>query len=278
MIITLSEERNEKLVLEWSGEITDKHAQDFCDVCNAVFLYHFDLDYMHRKYDENVCGKSFIMVVYKNDKPIAAWGGWRNDINGRTAFQMCDFVTLPEARKGGYIVDMNYCVHDEIGKLYPQAITYGFPGSMAWRVSIAFGNAVVPLYVRIYHGITKDFTENMPFIDDTYVENWLVKNKNARIIKLGGRYYFVRHGVMKGFIPYRIILGEISSKYKDSFRRAGRLRPLLYYSRKPGILGGLKAAHVAKYDMAANIQDSENMPLLYTADTNTLHFNGLNKH
>lgn len=278
MFITLSESRNEKLLLEWSGEITDRHAQDFCNVCNTVFTDHFDLEYMHRKYDENIYGKSFIVVVYKDEKPIAAWGAWRNDLNGRTAFQLCDFVTLPEARKGGYIVDMHYCIHEEIGKLYSQAITYGFPGEMAWRVAIAQGNAVEPLYVRIYHGITKDFTENVPFIDDTYVENWLVKNKNARIIRLRGRYYFVIQGAMKGLIPYSIILGEISSKYKDSFKRAVRFRPLLYRSRKPGILGGWKAAHVSKYDMATHTQDSENMPPLYTADTNTLHFNGVNKH
>lgn len=278
MFITLSETRNEKLLIEWSGEITDRHAQDFCDVCNAVFTDHFDLDYMHRKYDENFYGKSFIIVVYKDNKPIAAWGGWRNDLNGRIAFQMCDFVTLPEARKGGYIVDMNYCVHDEIGKLYPQAIIYGFPGKMAWRVSIASGNAVEPFYVRIYHGITKDFKENIPFIDDSYVDNWLIRNKNARIVKLSGKYYFVIPRRIKGLIPYGIILGEISAKYKNSFKTVSKLRPLLYRSRKPGIFGEWKASHVAKYDMADSVQNSENMPPFYTADINTLHFNGVNKH
>ena len=274
MLTTLSSERNEQLLCEWSGEITDRHAQDFCDVCNAVFSNHFDLDYMRRKYEANIYGRSFIAVVYKNAKPIAAWGAWRNDLEGKTAFQLCDFVTLPEARKGGYVLDMFNGICDELRKSYPEAVIYGYPGPMAYPVLKAIGFSVTDLYMRLYHGYTKDFAENISVIDDDYVNAFLTKKKNICISKIGGRYYLVQKFRIKRLIPAARILGEVSSKFSDSFRRAGGLRLYFYNS----LLPGKRTARAAEYDLGASEQVMKSVPPYYKADGNTLDFNGRNNH
>ena len=182
MIITLSEERNEKLILEWSGEITDKHAQDFCDVCNAVFPDHFDLDYMRRKYDENIYGKSFILVIYKDGQPVAAEGAWRNDIEGRPSYQICDTATLPSMRKRGYNTRLSQTIISTAKTESPDALVYRFPGPMSFRMSEHLGFARSRRYLRIYRGETRDFLENIPFIDDEYVEHFL-QQKQGMFVK-----------------------------------------------------------------------------------------------
>ncbi|MBQ7543918.1 MAG: hypothetical protein IJT02_03145 [Synergistaceae bacterium] len=276
MIITLSEERGEKLAIEWSGEITDKTAQDYCDVCNTVFVDHFDLDYMRRKFEANCYGKSFIIVVYREDKPIATWGAWRNDLDGRIAFQMCDFATMPSVRKGGYVLDMLYSLYDELGKHYPNARIYGFPGKMAHPVNRAAGWVLAEYYLRFYRGLTDDFLKSMPYISDEYAENFSFTQRNAAVLTVNGKCYFVLKRRIKNIVPSGRIFGEVSPKFAERFPRASRLMPYLYYSLTPGILGSRKTAHVSQYTMGAAEQVMDIVPPIYRADTNSMDFNGTN--
>lgn len=274
MITTLSEKRNEKLLCEWSGEITDGHAKDFCEVCNAVFGGIFTTDYIRRKYEANIYGRSFILVVYKDNKPVAAWGAWRNDFFGRTAFQMCDFAVMPFARKGGYVLDMLYCLYDELGRSYPGSVIYGFPGPMAYPVMIAAGWAPADFYARIFHGPSEDFIRSMPFIPDEYVESFFLSKKDTAVLKVRGKYYLLLRRRIKRLIPAGTILGEISSKFADSFRHTGRFRMYLYRSLKPGIFGTKsRVSHAVKYDTGTSRQVMDTVPPVYTADGYSLDFN-----
>ena len=279
MIITLSEARNEYLVCEWSGEITDEHAQDFCDVCNTVFSAHFDLDYMHRKYyNPNIYGKNFIIVVYREGQPVSSWGGWRNDLYGRTAFQMCDFASIPSARKGGYIVDMQYCTNDEIGKYYPDAIIYGFPGENSYPIAKATGQLINDFYAKRYLWRNEDFIKSVPLVEDDYVNAFLLNKKDLYITKLNGRYYFVIKTLSRRIIPSGFIIAEVSSKFKDNFPRAGRFRVYKYYSLNPTKRSINYPNHTAKYALRNMEQIVDIIPPLYKADTRTFDFNGTNDH
>lgn len=280
MFIILSEKRNERLLIEWSGEISDRHAQDFCDVCNAVFTDHFDLDYMHRKYEANIYGKSFIAIVYKNDKPIGTWGAWRNDLEAKTAFQLCDFATLPEARKGGYILDMSYCIHDEIRRIYPDACTYGYPGKMSAPIAKAGGEAqVTDFYMRIYTGLTEDFQENMPVIDDAYAENFLAKKRNIFVREINGQYYLYKLSKIKRIIPSGIFLGKISSELSVKFKHCKMFKLSMYYSRnKSRLLGEKRVSHSAITYLNLSVNEEGYIAPLYRSDSNSLDFNGKNKH
>lgn len=279
MIITLSEERNEKLVLEWSGEITDKHAQDFCDVCNAVFHDHFDLDYMHRRYEENFYGKSFFVTVCKDEVPVAALGAWHADFDGRPAFHLIDFASLPSARKSGYALDMLYAVFDEVRKI-PGAVTYAItPGKMSYPLYEALGFAVVDLYLRPYSGITCDFLENMPVIDDDFAEAFYTKKKNVYIKEIGGKYYLCLKMKIKRIFPAGIFLGELKAKSAARFTKGGFLLPMLYYSMNEGKFPKyLRRFHTVFYDPSADEQVMKVIPPVYKLDTFAMDFNGVNHH
>ena len=190
-MMILSETGNEKLVCSWSDGITDKSARDFCDTANAVFMDHFDLDYMRRKYQPNIYGSSLIAIIYKDDVPVAVEGAWRNDVNGRPAFQICDTATLPSMRKRGYNTAIAKALISEIKRVYPDALVYRFSGPMSYRMAEHLGFARTLRYARIYHGETLDFLENMPVIDDAYVDAFLL-NKNDLFVKqsyrVGGGY------------------------------------------------------------------------------------------
>ncbi len=273
MIITLSEKRNEKLLCEWSGEITDEHAQDFCDVCNEVFSVHFDLDYIRRKYEANFYGRSFIVVVYKDDQPVAAQGAWRNDVDGRTAFQLCDFASVPSERKSGYIMDMSYCIHDEVRKHYPDGLLYGFPNSQSLPITHASGWAVSKIYQRIYRGQTEDFVQNMPYISDNYVESFALRKRNANVLRVKDRCYLVLRCRFADVILGGQIMGEISTKYKSALKPVNRLRLLTYFSGRPGIFWSRQPIHVGTYDLSLTRQVVRSVPPLYKGDGYSLDFN-----
>ena len=128
MIITLSEKRNEKL----------------------VFDDDYTVPYILERFGVNIYGGGYICIVYKDNKPVAALGGIRNDLNGKVAFQGEHFATLPQFRKSGYNVDLRFTILDEVGKRFPDALIFGFPNDEARAVCIAAGDAKAELYQRIY--------------------------------------------------------------------------------------------------------------------------------
>ena len=150
MIITLSEKRNEKLVFDWAEEMTEQHAQDFCDVCNVVFEDNYTVPYILERFGVNIYGGGFICTAYRDDKPLACLGGFRNDLDGKISFMFEHFATVPHARKGGYVVEMFFCIFNEVGKLFPNALFFTFPSNMAYKVYGAAGFVQGKLYQRIY--------------------------------------------------------------------------------------------------------------------------------
>ena len=278
MIITLSEERNEKLLCEWSGEITDEHAQDFCDVCNAVFSDHFDLDYIRRKYEANIYGKSFIAVLYKDGVPVAAEGAWRNDIDGRPSFQICDTATLPAMRKRGYNTAIAKTIISQARQAFPNGQIYRFSGPMSHHMSELLGFARTNLYLNMSCRASEDFLANVPVIDDAYADTFLNHKKGVHLLRIntywgGGHYFLAKKLTLKHVVPAAIVLGQVSSSYEGKFRRLSRCRFLLYYSRKRGILGDRYIARIGKYDLCRADQVMDFVPPMYKSDGNSLDFN-----
>lgn len=279
MFITLSEKRDEKILIEWSDEITDEHAQDFCDVCNTALVGFYDLDYMRRKYSTNIYGKGLISIFYKDGKPIATTGARRNDLNGLLAFEYCDTCTAPEARGGAYVMDLFPAINDEVAKLYPDAYTYGFPNIRFWSVLKASGSTVIAFYKHIYHGKTKDFQESVPFIDDDYAEAFLLKRKNIRLCskKIGEEFYLLESVKIKRVIPGSIIWGKISRKTAEKLRKSRLPRLIVYYSVKEGLFRTKYPPHVTVNYLGNPSEKISLVPPLYRADTNSIDYNGINE-
>ena len=272
MIITLSEKRNEKLVFEWSEEMTEEHAKDFCTVCNVVFKDTYTVPYIMERFGVNIYGGGFIMIVYKDDKPLATLSGLRNDIDGKIAFQLEHIASLPQVRKSGYALDMLYCMFDEIGRLYPDAFIYGFPSNQAREVNVAAGFAKADMYRRVFCGATEDFMQNMPLIEDKYAEAFTLKKKAATIMTVKGKCYAAFKFMLGGFIPAGVIVGEVSPKFKGTVPDASKFRVYTYCSTKPGILGRMHFYKMVAYQMGAPVQDEVHMPPYYKSSHNSIDF------
>ena len=280
MIITLSEKRNEKVVFVWAEEMTEQHAQDFCDVCNAVFKKpHYTVPYIMSRFGVNIYGGNggFIVVAYKDDEPLAALGGIRDDFNSRTAFQLEHFASMPAARKSGYVLDVIYCIFDEVSKRYPTALIYGFPGEQAYPVDAAAGFVLAEFYQRIFHGSTEDFLQSMPLIDDEFAENFTLRKKRAAILTVKGKCYACFPYFSRKIIPTGIIVGEVSSKFKGTVPNAGKFRLYYYHSLKPGILGRRALIMAATYQLGASQQTMDVVPPMYKHNgrATDFYFNGL---
>ena len=89
-------------VCKWSDDLTEQFIKDFIFVQNQVlFLGAFTEAFFKKKYIDNLYGRSLIIVVYDNDQPIAAQVYWRNDLDGKLAYQSADSSVIKSYRKKG---------------------------------------------------------------------------------------------------------------------------------------------------------------------------------
>ena len=273
MIITLSEKRNEKLVFDWAEEMTERHAQDFCDVCNAVMSrQHFDVPYILERFGVNMYGKGFICTVHKDNRPLAALGGIADSMDGKTAFQLEFFVTMPEARKSGYNVDLIYGILDSVAERYPNALLYGFPNKTSCDINVAAGFAKTELYRRVFCGATEDFLQSMPYIDDDYAQTFTLKKKKAAILTVKGKCYAVFTFRLGKYLPAGVIVGEVNRKFKGTVPDASKLRVYTYCSREQGIFGKKRVVRVITYRLGAVNQDNNLIPDYYKSNHNSTDF------
>ena len=72
--------------IRWTNDLDEKFIADFLYVQNEVFGCGTREEFK-RQFEENIYGKSIVVVVYLDDKPVAARALWRNDIEGKEAYQ-----------------------------------------------------------------------------------------------------------------------------------------------------------------------------------------------
>ncbi len=279
MIIPLSKGGSDELVLEWSGEITDDHEHEFCDIG------HRNIDYIHRQYQENVYGKSFIVMIRQNGKPVATCGAWRCDIDGVPAFQLGNLLTLPSVRKNGYMLDMLYGIFDAAKTVSQNAVIYGMPNRGSYPIYKALGFAGKKLYIHIYFGPSKEFIESMPLIQNEYILGLYQNNSEAYVRKIKGESYLIRRYnyrlprkfMYKNSITVGEILGRISSTWAQKFRKSSIFLPLCYYSYNPGFMGDKSISHTIAYTLNPSMDAAQFLRPRYMKYARVFLRNG-NKH
>src|SRR5699024_1026405 len=89
-----------------TSELSTCDKKDFIEIFNTVFDMNYNMEWFNWKYMDNIYGDSYIVLVYYDNKPIAAKAFWRNDIQGYKSYQPCDTGVLKEYRKMGIFTDM----------------------------------------------------------------------------------------------------------------------------------------------------------------------------
>lgn len=267
MIINLSNkpDENKKILCEWSDDITDQHLQDFCSVANKTLGNNFTVERMRKKYAKNIYGDGFIIIIYQDDNPVAIWAVRRNDLDNKTAFQLCDLAVLPEARDKPYVFILYRQIVNEIKKLYPDAILFGYPNETSHAITNGMKWTFKKFYFRFFRGVNKDFSESVPMIEDLYAEHFLSKCQNMYVKKIKNNYYVLRAYKVKKFIPMAFFMGRVSDNGAKFFKELGGFWPKFYWSVNSGYLF-LRRSSRYILNLKASEQDNKNMPPLYKAD------------
>ncbi len=174
----------------WSGDCDEKFIDDFNHVQDQVFRGKHTRGSFKHQYIDNIYGPSVLVVVYMDDKPVAARGLWRNDVCDKEAYQPGRTGVLAECRGKGIFTTMTL---QAISLLPKDAIIYNFPNQNSFPGYIKMGWVNInKYYLRLFLS-SKAFSQEHPIKMDENYFNWWVKGRSEfRYVRKGGTYYLVR--------------------------------------------------------------------------------------
>lgn len=211
--------------IRWSSQLNEKFIMDFCHVCSTVFKKEYKRNEFDRKFIQNIYGPSVLVVVYINDTPSAARALWRNDINGKEAYQPGDTCVMEKCRGKGVFSIMT---KKSINLLPKSSIIYNFPNNNSYPGYIKMGWKLIHDYkMRLlcsYQGYHKEHPVRM---DNNYAQWWLIGRK-LFYTKYFGHYLLLQkdHRTM----CYRV-LAEVNMEIAIQFQHI-RFGLLFYKSSK----------------------------------------------
>ena len=175
--------------IRWSDQLDDKFINDFLHVCSSVFKQKFTRQQFDRKFIKNIYGRSVLVVVYVDNVPSAARALWRNDIQGKEAYQPGDTCVLENCRGKGVFSKMT---QKSIELLPPSAIIYNFPNPNSYPGYIKMGWNLVHDYGMHLLDSYKAFVKEHPIKMDREYADWWVKGRNLSYIKRFGHFFLVQ--------------------------------------------------------------------------------------
>lgn len=197
--------------IRWSNAVDEKFSQDFRHVCSIVFNNNFSQELFNRKFLQNIYGPSVLVVVYIDNIPSAARALWRNDIDGKEAYQPGDTCVMENCRGKGVFSIMT---KKSIAFLPESAIIYNFPNPNSFPGYIKMGWKLLHDYnMRLLTSNKKYEKEHPVMMDDDYA-NWWLLGRDLTFTKRFGRYFLLQ----KDHRPlcYRI-LSEVSEQTAKKF-------------------------------------------------------------
>ena len=80
----------------WSDKATPEEILDFRSVANRTFGSDYVTeDYFKAKFLDNIYGPSLLFLAYCDGQAVGARACWRNDLDGKEAYQSADSSVLP---------------------------------------------------------------------------------------------------------------------------------------------------------------------------------------
>lgn len=202
------DEQNNVYYVNWSNNTEENLEKDYTTVCNEVFgKQSMTKEKYKRKFHENIYGPSLIVVVYDDQgAPIAARSFWRNDIDGKVAYQPGDTGIIEKARGKGIFGKMTKYALNQINS---DAIIYNYPNDNSLNGYLKMGWSIVGEY-RLKFLFSKSIIKKVfrKPIDDKYVNWWLINNDsgNKSYFKYKNEIYLVNKKKYFG-----VIIGKISN-------------------------------------------------------------------
>lgn len=225
----LANSTKEKLF--WTDRITKKAKNDFLFVVKHVFGLETVGSY-ETKFDSNIYGPSIIVVSYCNKEPVGVRALWRNDLDGRKAFQPGSTAVLKEHRGKGLFRKMTELALKELGE---SAIIYNFPNDnslpgylkMGWRFCERKQYRIISPLINANVAVDD--------MDDEYLD-WLLSGRelsDSRInfCRFKGRTYLLKRR-MRGL---HVAMARVNGSKVKSRQRL--ILPFFLEYSKTGYLG-----------------------------------------
>ena len=198
--------------IRWTSELDEKFICDFLYIQNEVFKCGTRQEFK-RQYEENIYGESILVVVYLDKNPVAARGLWRNDLNGKEAYQPGSTCVLPICRGKGIFTEMT---KRAINLLPTDVVIYNFPNSNSYPGYIKMGWHLVRDYkIRLYSSYSQFVKEHPIMLDYRYAKWWLV-GKPLTYTYIRGHYFLLQKD--RRTFCYRI-LAEVDKETALLFSR-----------------------------------------------------------
>lgn len=223
----------------WSSETDEKFIDDFNMVQDKCFQGVHTREMFYRQYIDNPYGESVIAVVYQNGFPVASRGLWRNDIDGREAYQPGRTCVLSICRGKGIFTEMT---RRSVALLPKNALIYNFPNNYSYPGYIKMGwKDVYELHLRLFMSV-KGFVQEHPLIIDENYYNWWLKGRDFEYIKRQGHYFLVKKIKRYAYL----VVAQIPETIAIQCTKHKGLHILFYESKKtpPFYLRHLQARHV----------------------------------
>ena len=210
--------------IRWTDNIDEKYISDFLYVQNEVFNCGTREEF-RKQFEENLYGKSLIVVVYSNGSPIAARAVWRNDIKGVESYQLGSNCVLPEYRGKGIFTEMTKRARSIVPE---NTLIYTFPNSNSYPGYVKMKWHLMRDYRLCLYTTYKNYIKEHPLkIDDEYALWWLV-GRPLTYTRIGGHYFLLQRD--RRAFCYKI-LGEVSKDIAQLFPRT-LLAVVFYKSTK----------------------------------------------
>lgn len=172
----------------WSTDLDEKFISDFCWVEHEVFQNYYSRGHFEHKFIKNIYGASVLEVVYIGGEPSAARALWRNDLDGKEAYQPSDTCVLESCRGKGVFTEMT---RRSIALLPKNAIIYNFPNHLSFPGYMKMGWTLLHEYgVRLFTP-KRYFKEHPIKMDEEYAKWWVLGKSHISYHKQGGFYFLV---------------------------------------------------------------------------------------
>ena len=173
----------------WSTNLDEKFISDFCKVERAVFHNDYSEAYLKKKFLDNIYGPSVLEVVYIDGEVSAARALWRNDLEGKEAYQPVDTCVMDNCRGKGVFTEMT---KRSIALLPKEALIYNFPNHKSYPGYLKMGWKLLHEYgIRLFTS-RRFFNEHPIKMDNEYAKWWIIGRSNISYIKRGRLFFLVR--------------------------------------------------------------------------------------
>ena len=219
----------------WSNAVDDKFISDFIATEDAVFKGNYTKEFFLKKYVNNIFGRSVVVVVYLDGKPVAARGLWRNDIEGKEAYQPGDTCVTEICRGKGIFTEMT---KRSVAMLPSDAVVYNFPNQNSYPGYIKMGWRLVGEYGIALFSAKAYLKEHSVKMDRQYADWWLPQDDGIQYIKRRNDYFLVRS--MGKPLCYRVV-AAVEKETAERFQKASwgiyfyRSLKKTFYNRKLGM-------------------------------------------